>query len=58
MHSFAHSQKPLASADDRGISALGEIDLIFDHLHHGLAGARKFIVLSLCSAKTGGIMSA
>ena len=41
MHSFAHSQKPLASADDRGISALGEIDLIFDHLHHGLAGREK-----------------
>ena len=41
VHGFALREQPLAAADDARVSSLREIDLIFDQLHHGLAGGEK-----------------
>ena len=37
----AGGQLPFAAANDLGIGALGQADLVFDQLHHGLARGQK-----------------
>ena len=41
VHRLAHTEQRFAAADDLGIFALGEVDLIFDKLHHRLSGREE-----------------
>ena len=41
MHCFAHSQLPHTAPDHFGVSTLGEVHLIFNHLHHRLARRKE-----------------
>ena len=53
VHGTAHGQLPFAAADHRGISALRQIDLIFDQVHHRLARGKEVDRGKLMIGKNG-----